>query len=96
MKTATLLFLTAIGALGCGGTSEPIAGAELPICSSVESIVACSGHAADRRLCAVCTSGSASITDCHAFRDAAQGTGVTGPAVIVDYRCVSACGECQD
>jgi len=91
-----LLALVVLSGFGCGDTSEPIASQELPLCGNVESIDACLGHSVDGRLCAVCASGSVSVTDCHAFRDAAQGTGVSGPAAIVDYHCVVACGDCRD
>lgn len=70
--------------------------AEVPICDNVDSIEACSGHGSDKRLCAVCSSGTTPVVGCHALRDAAQGTGVTAPAAIADYHCVVACGACSN
>lgn len=90
-----LLALTVLAGLDCGG-SEPIQEAEFPICASVTALSACGGHASDGRLCATCVNTQDPVLGCHVFRDAAQGTGVTGPAVIADYECVASCDSCAN
>lgn len=81
---------------GCGGADGlQTEVAEVPLCAAVADVAACSGSGADGRICAICTGGSGAVVDCHAFRDAVAGTGVSGPAVTVDYHCVSGCKACE-
>lgn len=80
--------------VGTVATSWQAVSCPVPICASVVTLSTCGNHASDGRPCAICADASGPVTTCHAFRDAAQGTGVTGPAAIADYECVASCDAC--
>ena len=81
--------------VGSASTQWGAIACQLPVCADVATITACAGHATDGRPCAVCSNASGPVTECHAFRDAAQGTGVSGPPVTADYECVASCDSCE-